>query len=565
MLGPHLLDFVLDMSHIGAFDLDLSSGVALRSPQHDRIFGHEPGVAEWTLETFLDHVVPEDRELVAERVHQAAADGRGRSLECRIRRADGEIRWVWAMAKRRLNSSRQCHLAGVVQDITERKCSEEALRVSDERLKKAFVSIPDAFFSCAFADGEMVEVNQGFQSIFGYTAKETIGKTSFDLDLWVDHDKRGEMIRTLESKGVVHNFDLMARRKDGSVFPAVISAATVGTGQEALMVAMLKDLTEVRRAEGLLRLTQFSVDNAADSVFWVNRTARLTYVSEATCRALGYSRDELMAMTVFQLDPLLTDERWSQDWEEMKTEGTRTVESAHRRKDGTLVPVEVKASYVVFEGEAYGCVFARDITARKVAEKQLAESLVRARASEAATIQVLSSVTEMRDPYTAGHQRRVAEICVAIADALAMPPEQKRGLEVAALLHDVGKVSVPIEILACPGRLSAVQTRLVEGHVRAGYEILSDMVGPSPVAQIVLQHHERLDGSGYPMGLKGSDILLEARILGVADTAEAMSSNRPYRPAQGRDAARRELESNRGILYDGAVVDAFLTVFGATE
>ena len=154
---------------------------------------------------------------------------------------------------------------------------------------------------------------------------------------------------------------------------------------------------------------------------------------------------------------------------------------------------------------------------------------------------------------------------MAIADALGMPPEQKRPLEIAALLHDAGKVSVPIEILACPGHLSAAQTRLVEAHVQAGYEILSDMVGPSPVAQIVLQHHERLDGSGYPQGLKGNDILLEARILGVADTAEAMSSHRPYRPAQGRDAARHELDINRGTLYDGAVVDAFLTVFGLTE
>ena len=171
----------------------------------------------------------------------------------------------------------------------------------------------------------------------------------------------------------------------------------------------------------------------------------------------------------------------------------------------------------------------------------------------------------MRDPYTAGHQRRVAEICVAIAGVLGMAPEQKRTLEIAALLHDVGKVLVPIEILACPGHLSAAQTRLVEAHVQAGYEILSDMVGPSPVAQIVLQHHERLDGSGYPQGLKGNDILLEARILGVADTAEAMSSHRPYRPAQGRDAARHELDINRGILYDGDVVDAFLTVFGPTE
>ena len=565
MLGPDLMDFALDVGRIGAWDLDLSTRVVQRSPQYDRIFGYDSFVPEWTLETFLDHVVPEDRPLVAERIQSAAAHGRERSLECRICRADGEIQWVWTIAKRRRDFSGHWHLVGVVQDISERKSSEEALRASDERLKKALISIPDAFSICTFADGEMLEVNQGFESVFGYTAEEAIGKTSYELDIWADYDRRGQMIRTLESRGVVHNFDMMGRRKDGSVFPAVISAATVGMGREALIVAILKDFTEVRRAEGLLRLTQFSVDNAADSVFWVDRAGGLVYVSEATCRSMGYLRDELLEMTVFQLDPLLTAERWTEDWETMQAEGTHTVESVHRRKNGTLIPVEVKASYVVFEGEAYGCMFARDISSRKEAEKQIAESLVRALASEAATIRVLSAVTEIRDPYTAGHQRRVAEICVAIADVLGMPPEQKRVLEIAALLHDVGKVSVPIEILACPGHLSAVQTRLVEGHVLAGYEILSDMVGPSLVAQIVRQHHERLDGSGYPAGLKGNDILLEARILAVADTAEAMGSDRPYRASQGRDAARRELEANRGILYDSDVVDAYLTVLGTTE
>jgi putative nucleotidyltransferase with HDIG domain len=231
-----------------------------------------------------------------------------------------------------------------------------------------------------------------------------------------------------------------------------------------------------------------------------------------------------------------------------------------RRRDGTIFPALMSAALVGSAEEGLMVAITKDVTSQKEVERQLEESLVRARASEAAAIKVLSSITEMRDPYTAGHQKRVAELCVAIADHLGMPDEQKRGLETAALLHDVGKVSVPIEILACPGTLSAVQTKLVEGHVEAGYEILSDMTGPSPVAQIVLQHHERLDGSGYPAGLRGADILLEARILGVADTAEAISSDRPYRPARGTDAARQELETNRGILYDPAIVDAYLAL-----
>ena len=440
-IWPRLMAFVLDMSHIGAWELDPSTRVVRRSPNLDRIFGYHLPLTEWTKETFLEHVVPEDRARVSEVLHPGGFRRYEAGLECRIRRADGEIRWVWAIGKRRRDPSGGWRIAGTIQDITDRKNSEQALRTSDERLKKAFISIPDCFALNTFPGGEMVAVNKGFETTFGYSEAEALGKTPLDLGMWVDFSQRDRMVEALRAEGVVHNFELMARRRDGTIFPALMSAAIVGPAEEGLMVAITKD-----------------------------------------------------------------------------------------------------------------------ITAHKEVERQLEESLVRARASEAAAIKVLSSITEMRDPYTAGHQKRVAELCLAVADHLGMPEEQKRGLETAALLHDVGKVSVPIEILACPGTLSSVQSKLVEGHVEAGYEILSDMAGPSPVAQIVLQHHERLDGSGYPTGLRGDDILLEARILAVADTAEAISSDRPYRPARGMDAAREELETNRGILYDPAVVDAYLAV-----
>jgi putative nucleotidyltransferase with HDIG domain len=211
---------------------------------------------------------------------------------------------------------------------------------------------------------------------------------------------------------------------------------------------------------------------------------------------------------------------------------------------------------VVYEGRAYNCVFARDITELKRTAQQLEESLTRLRESQATIIQVLSSVTELRDPYTAGHQQRVAQICVAIAVRLGLPPERVEGLEVAALLHDVGKVSVPLEVLSIPGKFSLLQRMLVEGHVAAGYEILRPIFLPWPVAEITLQHHERLDGSGYPGRLKGEQIMLEARIMAVADTFEAMTTHRPYRGALEVSTALQELQSGRGTLFDASVVDA---------
>jgi PAS domain S-box-containing protein len=317
-----------------------------------------------------------------------------------------------------------------------------------------------------------------------------------------------------------------------------------------------RDITDRRTAMELLRLTQFSVDHAADSIFWLDSEGTVLFVSEATCRTLGYTADELLHLSIFAVDPSLSKARYLRNWERIQTEGTIRFETLHRRKDGSDFPVDVTLNYVVYEGRAYNCVFARDITERKRTAHQLEESLTRLRESQATIIQVLSSVTELRDPYTAGHQQRVAQICVAIAVRLGLPPERVEGLEVAALLHDVGKVSVPLEVLSIPGKFSLLQRMLVEGHVAAGYEILRPIFLPWPVAEITLQHHERLDGSGYPGRLKGEQIMLEARIMAVADTFEAMTTHRPYRGALEVSTALQELQSGRGTLFDASVVDA---------
>jgi putative nucleotidyltransferase with HDIG domain len=177
------------------------------------------------------------------------------------------------------------------------------------------------------------------------------------------------------------------------------------------------------------------------------------------------------------------------------------------------------------------------------------------------TIRAVALTTEMRDPYTAGHQERVTRLAYAIARKMGLSEERVEGLRVAGLLHDVGKVSVPAELLSKPTRLTPAEFSLVKAHPQTGYEILKGVVFPWPVADIVLEHHERLDGSGYPRGLKGEAISLEARILAVADVVEAMVSHRPYRPALGVDKALGELEAGAGVLYDPEVVNVCLQLF----
>ena len=182
-----------------------------------------------------------------------------------------------------------------------------------------------------------------------------------------------------------------------------------------------------------------------------------------------------------------------------------------------------------------------------------------------ATVQVVASTVEMRDPYTAGHQRGVGRIAEAVAREMGLPPDRVRALRLAAIVHDLGKIHVPTEILTKPGALSAVEYELIKTHPQIGYDILKQVQFPWPIAEMVLQHHEKIDGSGYPNGLKGDAILLEARILCVADVVESMMSHRPYRPSLGLDAALDEIRKGRGKIYDPDVVDACLTVMPALE
>ena len=170
-------------------------------------------------------------------------------------------------------------------------------------------------------------------------------------------------------------------------------------------------------------------------------------------------------------------------------------------------------------------------------------------------INALSYTVEARDPYTAGHQKRVTAIAVAIAKELQLSPDQVRAIEMAGMIHDLGKIAIPAEILSKPGRISETEFNLLKIHPQVGYDILKDIRFSMPIAEIVFQHHERLNGQGYPRGLQGSEILQEARIIAVADVVEAMSSHRPYRPALGLDKALEEIQKNKGILYDPDVVD----------
>jgi len=230
---------------------------------------------------------------------------------------------------------------------------------------------------------------------------------------------------------------------------------------------------------------------------------------------------------------------------------------------GGRVPVQVSIAPIARgDGEPLGTVLViRDVSERRNAEMEIKKQVRQLKLTLKQTVNALAITSEKRDPYTAGHQQRVTQLACAIALEMGLDEEKIEGIRVAGLLHDIGKIYVPAEILSKPARLTAMEMGIMKTHSEVGYDILKEVPFPWPVADIVLQHHERIDGSGYPNGLQGDEIFVEARIICVADVVEAMSSHRPYRAALGIERALEEIIRGRGKLYDAEMVDICLRLF----
>ena len=298
-----------------------------------------------------------------------------------------------------------------------------------------------------------------------------------------------------------------------------------------------------------------------DSIIVHDLDGKCIYANEPACQFYGYDEEEMVRINLYELSIPEQVESIKANVKDLIGKGRLTYESAHICKNKTTTPVEVNSRIIDSGGRQLIVSAVRDISEEKRTEEELRQTSLRLQRAIEGAINAVALTTEIRDPYTAGHQHRVAKLACSIGRELGLSNEQIEGVRVAGTLHDIGKIYVPAEILSRPGRLRQNEINLVKDHAQVGYDLLSTIEFPWPVAQIVLQHHERMNGSGYPLGLSGDDILIEAKIMSVADVVEAMASHRPYRPALSVEEALLEILQQRGVLYSPEAVDACIKVF----
>ena len=360
-------------------------------------------------------------------------------------------------------------------------------------------------------------------------------------------------------------------RLDGSVFPAIVISSVIYSNDKPVgLRGAIIDITEHKQAEEKLRrinvFLNSIVENIPDMIFLKDaRELRFIRFNRAGENLLGLSRDDVLGKNDYDFFPKEQADSFTEKDREV-LHGKELVdipeEPIQTRNKGERTLHTKKVPILSAEGEPeYLLGISEDITERKRTEEELHRTLESLRKAFGAIIQVMVSAVETRDPYTAGHQLRSADLARSIATEMGLSQDKIDGLRMACSIHDIGKLSIPAEILSKPTKLSEIEFSMIKEHPQRGYDILKDVESPWPMAEMVYQHHERMNGSGYPRGLKGDDILIEARILAVADVVEAMASHRPYRPALGLDAALEEIENNRGTLYDNAVVESCLRLF----
>lgn len=450
----------------------------------------------------------------------------------------------------------------------------------EQRYRRLFELSPDPTF---VHDGQRVlQVNEAAARYLGYEVGQLVGRDVLSV-LHPDSQLRemGRIAEMLATGNTPRRTEVSVRDSHGNRLVAESSSAVITLGGQPAIISVLRDLTEQRAAEKAAAVSEERFRSVVESapmgmhLYRLEEDDRLVFVgaNPSADRILGVANQGFVGKTIEEAFPALAETDVPEAYRRVARTGEPwSTEQVNYDEGGIVGAFEVHAFRT---SERDVAVMFLDITERRRLEaerneyRDLLEQRVRERTEQLTEVRteldaitsVVVKAVELRDPYTAGHQQRVAQLATAIARRLEMGADEVEQMRVAAVLHDIGKLSVPAEILSKPGSLTSAEYELVKGHPQAAYQILCDVQLDWPLSQTVLQHHERMDGSGYPQGLLGEQIHIGARLLAVADVVEAMSSHRPYRPSIGLEQALAEITANRGLLYDPAVVDACIAVF----
>jgi len=551
---------IVEMAGEGIWAMDGESRTTFVNSQMAALLGYE--IEEVLGCVVTDFMFGEDLGDHGTRM-RARRRGQSGSYQRRFRRKDGGEIWTSVSSTPDLGQDGE-YLGSfaMVTDITERKRAEDALRESEERLRDVTFSMADWVWEVDENGVYTYSSQKGFD-LFGPSREDVIGKTPFDF-MPPDEAKRVAAVfsEIVANKAPIEDLENWNIKKNGERFCLLTNGVPILDEEGNLKGyrGVDKDITERKQAEDALRESEEQFKRFAEHL-----PGRLS-IKDAELRYV-YGNDERAAESPLSSEQWIgktPEELWSPE------EAVLCRETGERVLAGEVVDeisewssdhgIEYQRSVhfpIIREDEsALVGGITLDVTEQVEAQEEVRRQAEQLRRTVEGAVLAMSHVVETRDPYTAGHERRVAELATAIAREMGMEGEQLNALRLAGLIHDIGKIAVPAEILSKPGRLSEVEFNLIKQHPESGFDILAAIDFGRPVAEMVLQHHERLDGSGYPRALAGADILPEARILAVADVVEAMSSHRPYRAALGMEAALAEIREYAGVKYGADVAAA---------
>lgn len=614
---------IVERSFDAILTMDAAGSISYASPAVERTTGFP--AAELVGHHFHDFITAATLPEALAAFGRVLAGDIVEGLELEMVRQDGSTFTALVNGSPVLEANEVVGVQVLYQDITRRKQAEAALQDSEQKLRVVFDGAQDGILVADTQSRKFILSNRGIQQMLGYSNEELLQLGVDDIHPPEGLEYVKQQFARQARGEITLAQDMPILRKDGTVFYADINSSPLSLAGRQCLLGVFHDITERRRNEqALQRLNRALAALSSCNSILIHATSEPQLLEEM-CRNivsqgeyhlvwigfvehdaekhvrpvasagtgtayidslhLSWANNEagqgptgraVRAGTPQLVEDILGDPHYAPWRDEALKHGFASgIALPLKGEDGEAFGVlniyaaeshafdnaEVRLLQELADDLAFGVLTLRTRQERSLYLQQHLKSVEQLKEALVSAIRAMALTVEKRDPYTAGHQSRVADLAVAIAAEMGVDENCIEGLRLGAMIHDIGKIYVPAEILNRPGKLSEYEFGMIKSHPEVGYEIMKGVKFPWPVADMVLQHHERIDGSGYPRGLAGEAIILEARILAVADVVEAITAHRPYRAGRGLDIALAEIESGRGQIYDIAVADACLRLF----